>query len=67
MGMFLEREELVTLTGRKSKSLQIATLRKMGIVFYVNAIGHPVVARAAVEGKADASPPTPAWSPRVLS
>lgn len=64
--MFLERDELVTLTGRKTKGLQIDALRRMGIAFYVNAIGHPVVTRAALEGSKTIELPKPAWSPRVL-
>lgn len=68
-GMFLSAEELVQLTGRKVRSKQIDMLRRMGIPFFVNALGRPVVARASVEGgarvvvrSADAS-----WKPRVLA
>ncbi|USX25767.1 DUF4224 domain-containing protein [Oxalobacteraceae bacterium OTU3CINTB1] len=38
------------LAGRKSKSRQIEALRAMGISFFINGIGHPVVARSVVEG-----------------
>lgn len=66
--MFLTPEELAVLTGRKLKSYQIEALRRMGIPFFVNAIGRPVVARSAVEGssKAAAAPPKKTWEPRVF-
>lgn len=62
--MFLTLEEIGMLTGRKTKGTQIDALRKMGIPFFVNACGRPVVTRYAVEGR-----PTPieskvqTWSP----
>lgn len=60
--MFLNQEEFATLTGRKMKSKQIEALRRMGLPFHVNAVGKPVVARAAIEGRAaDMVPATPAW------
>ncbi|MET3132900.1 hypothetical protein AAKU55_003181 [Oxalobacteraceae bacterium GrIS 1.11] len=49
--MFLTKEELATLTGRKTKSKQIEQLRKMLLPFWVNAIGAPVVPRSAIEGR----------------
>lgn len=63
--LFLTREELHTLTGRKMKSKQIETLRHMGLPFWVNACGHPVVSVAAVEGRrADVSKQAaPTWEP----
>lgn len=61
--MFLSREELADLTGRKNKGLQINSLRKMGIPFFVNACGHPVVTRVAVEGRSDSMQIKPSWSP----
>lgn len=48
---FLDSSEICELTGRKMKSKQIATLRSNGLPFIVNATGHPVVARAAIEGR----------------
>jgi hypothetical protein len=65
--MFLEPAEISVLTGRKFKSLQIDALRQMGIPFFVNATGHPVVARAAIDGaKAQVAEPKKAWVPKVL-
>lgn len=51
MSTFLNAEDIVALTGRKVKSKQIEALRKMGLPFWVNAIGKPVVAAASVEGR----------------
>lgn len=51
---FLDADELIELTGRKMKSKQIEALRKCGLAFIVNAVGRPVVARSAIEGRAAA-------------
>ena len=60
---FLDSEELSTLTGRKLKSYQIEALRRMGIPFFVNALGRPVVARSAIDGGNKAAPKLPkAWA-----
>ena len=65
MSTFLTGDDVATLTGRKVKSKQIEALRAMGIAFWVNAIGRPVVTVAAVEGRKDA-PPQKTWvMPRV--
>jgi hypothetical protein len=64
--MFLNRDEIATLTGRKSKGHQVDALRKMGIPFFVNACGQPVVTRVAVEGRPHAVEPRPTWSPPEL-
>ncbi len=50
MSIFLDKSDVAILTGKKLKSGQVDVLRKMGIVFYVNAAGHPVVPKSAVEG-----------------
>lgn len=63
--MFLTAEELVTLTGRKMKSQQIAWLKKSGIPYRVNATGHPVVTRSAIEGR-EPEPAPQRWAPRVV-
>lgn len=67
--MFLSAQELVELTGRKVKNKQIQVLRSMAVPFFVNALGRPVVARVAIEGRAclpgDRSPRT-SWQPRVV-
>ncbi|WP_411172502.1 DUF4224 domain-containing protein [Nitrosomonas sp. Is35] len=43
MSLFLDSEDVSILTGRKTKFGQIDTLRRMGTLFYVNAVGKPVV------------------------
>jgi len=62
---FLNDEEICALTGRKIKSLQITALRSMGIPYFVNATGHPVVTRSAIEGKKEKEEPKK-WAPNVL-
>lgn len=57
---FLDRDALSELTGRKTKSKQIEALRKMGLPFFVNACGKPVVSVSAIEGKKEA-PRRPVW------
>lgn len=61
--MFLSDTDLEKLTGRKQKSRQVAELRRLGVPFYVNASGHPVVARAVLEGGKPAAPVKPSWEP----
>jgi hypothetical protein len=68
MSLFLTQEELVILTGRKKKNLQLEQLRKMGVPFFVNALNAPVVARVAIEGRPTKAEPPPKapWVPNVL-
>lgn len=63
--LWLTDEQLEKLTGRKSKSKQIEYLKRSGIPFRVNATGHPVVTRSAVEGKPVDNTPR-GWQPRVV-
>lgn len=65
---FLKADEIRTLTGRAHIALQIKALAKMGIPYFVNGIGRPVVARSAIEGRAvaAAAQPKKAWVPQVL-
>src|SRR5260363_422242 len=48
--IFLTNDEISHLTARKNKGAQIDALRRMGLPFFVNATGHPVVTLAAIEG-----------------
>jgi len=67
--LFLDETELAQLTGRKLKSRQIEWLRQNGIPFRVNATGHPVVTRSAVEARQAAAAPAEQprrWSPKVV-
>lgn len=66
--LFLTDDELVTLTGYRQPSKQVAHLRAQRIPFHTNRAGHPRVARAAVEGRKVANPapagaPKSSWSP----
>lgn len=66
---FLSKEDVRRLTGRAHRSRQIEVLKGQGVPFYVDGTGWPVVARAAVEGRASApaaEPPKKGWVPRVL-
>jgi len=70
--VFLTDEQLARLTGRRMKSLQIRWLKAAGIPFRVNATGHPVVTRAAIEGRQEQqAQPAPqkvqGWQPRVIA
>lgn len=71
--MFLTDDQLAELTGirtgkdkKKREQLQCEHLRKMGIPFYENARGKPVVVAAALLGRAQAEQPKPKWQPKVL-
>jgi hypothetical protein len=61
---FLSIDELIVLTGRKVKSKQVESLRRMGLPFFVNASGRPVVPRTAVEGKSEFRG-VPEWKPNI--
>lgn len=56
MSIFLTRDEVAELTGRKIKARQIEHLHSLGLVFWINAHGVPVVPRAAIEGRTDRPP-----------
>lgn len=64
--MFLEPEEIAMLTGRKFKSRQIDALRRMGVAFFVNATGHAVVTRTAIEGKAKTTALKKEWVSNMM-
>jgi hypothetical protein len=65
---FLTPSEIVQLTGRKMKMHQIKSLRRMGIPFFINAAGHPVVTWSALEVKSDTKvQPQLKWVPNVLT
>jgi hypothetical protein len=66
--LFLDDEELRTLTGRSIKRLQIEALKQMLVPFRVNAIGKPIVTRAAALGLPPPKQEKPqGWSPRVMA
>lgn len=49
--IFLTKDEVAELTGRKFKSLQIAQLKKMAIPFWLDAMNVPIVPRSAIDGR----------------
>ena len=63
MSTFLDKDDVAALTGRKTKSKQIEALRKMGLPFWVNAVGKPVVTTSAVEGVRRETMQKRAWTP----
>lgn len=66
--LFLTDDELATLTGRKLRKLQIDALKRMMIPFRVNALGRPVVTRAAVLGHTSAKPAEAVkWAPSLAA
>jgi len=67
MSLFLEDDQIARLTGRKTKTKQIEWLRREGIPFRVNATGHPIVTRSAIEGTGPQAKEQPrTWMPRVI-
>jgi hypothetical protein len=65
---FLVKSEIEALTGRKQKGAQCDQLRRMGVPFWVNASGNPVVARSAIEGRTQPAQNdlVQTWTPPVL-
>lgn len=73
MTLFLTPDEVAELTGirgaargQSRHARQADQLRKMGIPFWLNAAGRPVVARSAIEAHHQAPEP-PAWKPRLAA
>lgn len=66
MSIFLEPPDIAELTGYRLKSAQIEQLRFMGIPFYINASGRPVVTKSAVEGRKEDAPVKPKWQPNGI-
>ncbi|MFJ2993639.1 DUF4224 domain-containing protein [Pandoraea sp. NPDC087047] len=67
METFSTRDEVQYLTGRQIKTKQAEMLRRMGIPFFLNAGGRPIVARVAIEGRGGSvAVISPKWVPRVL-
>lgn len=72
--MFLTPEELAELTGirggcrgRTRNSRQADQLRVMGIPFFLNAQGRPIVARSALEGQHKAPAEPKGWKPKLAA
>ncbi len=60
---FLSREEVVELTGGKTRKVQFRVLRQNGIRHYPNAAGWPVVPRSAVDGSPAKRDDAAGWKP----
>lgn len=65
--MFLTAEQVRELTGYAVKAKQIAQLRRMGIAFFVNGGGRPIVTVAAIEGRKEETKIPPVWRSAVLT
>ncbi|MFP3638092.1 DUF4224 domain-containing protein [Paraburkholderia sp. SIMBA_054] len=71
---FLTEEEVGELTGiltgrrgKRREELQAEWLRSVGIPFWVNARGRPIIPRTAIEGRpTTAEPPKKKWVPKAL-
>ena len=63
--LFLSPDDLKALTGFATKAKQVEQLRRMGIPFFVNGQGRPVVTVAAIQGEKSEVVAT-AWKPAVL-
>ena len=63
---FLKPEDLRELTGYAVKAKQIEQLRRMGIAFFVNGCGRPVVTYTAIEGRKQPEQAA-AWKPAILT
>ena len=61
--MFLTHEEVVRLTGRKTRDAQIRHLHRLRIDYYLDADGRPVIPRSVFEHDTAASDTEePDWS-----
>jgi hypothetical protein len=74
MALFLTQDEVAELTGiRRGRNglsrnqLQVEQLRRMGLPFFVNAAGRPLVASAVIEGGVKKQPKQSGWQPAVLN
>lgn len=66
MSLFITIAEMRELTGFALKSKQIEQLRRMGIAFFVNGCGRPVVTVTAIEGTKKPEVRRDVWQPAVL-
>lgn len=66
MTVFLDDDDIKTLTGFSIKKKQVEQLRKMGIPFFLNGCGKPVVARSAIDGGVNTGKSKTGWTPSIL-
>lgn len=64
---FLSREEVVVLTGFKSKSKQVRYLINSGVPFFLSAHGVPNIPRTSIESPSQKATPNPParWTPKI--
>lgn len=55
MSLFLSKEEIAELTGRKQRQKQVEQLTAMRITFTLNAFGWPKVLRKSIEAELGAN------------
>ena len=66
MSVFLDDEDVFRLTKKRRKSCQVEALRSMGIPFFVNPSGEPIVTRKAVEGSDTVEIKQQTWQSNVF-
>jgi len=66
MNLFIKPEEIRVLTGFAQKGKQIEQLRRMGIPFFVNAAGRPVVSNHNFQAQPTQRQQEKVWKPAVL-
>lgn len=67
MSLFITQDEVRELTGFSVKQKQIEQLKRMGIPFFVNGCGRPIVTVSAVEGRKQEAPALQGWQPAILT
>lgn len=63
--MFLTKDEVIELTGKKQRSAQAAVLNALGITYKVRPDGSLVILRSHVEQKLGIVPAKPVLDPRL--
>lgn len=67
MSLFLSRDEVAELTGRKQRQLQVEQLIRMKIIFTCDAFGWPKVLHKALESELGISNRREDDSPRTIN
>jgi phenylalanyl-tRNA synthetase beta subunit len=65
--MFLTVDEVRELTGYAIKAKQISQLKRMGIAFFINGGGRPIITVSAIEGRKQEVTVTPVWRSTILT
>lgn len=67
MSLFLSRDEVAELTGRKQRQLQLKQLVRMRIAFTCDAFGWPKILRKTLESELGVSDSRDGDSPRTIN